>query len=119
MIELVAFDARSSVDDGFGNQVETWVEQFTCRAGYTHLRGGESVIAGRLEGRQPIVVRVRASAAARQVSPAWRMRDLRAGEWSGAGASAYWNGPAYAVRSIIPTADRLYLDIAVEGGVAP
>jgi hypothetical protein len=29
----------------FGNTVSIWVEKFTVRAAYVHLRGGEAVIA--------------------------------------------------------------------------
>jgi len=45
------------------------------------------------------------------------MRDARKGEWSGDGAQ-FWTGPVYAIRSIIETKDRMYLDLMVEGGVA-
>lgn len=118
LVERVAFDRRETSDDGFGNQVESWSQRLTCYAGFTALRGGESVIAGRLEGRQPIIVRVRASSATRQIGPDWRMRNLRAGQWEADAGGSYWTGPVYAVRSIIPTPDRQWLDVLVESGVA-
>lgn len=118
LFEKVAFDERANSSDGSGNAEEDFVEQFECRAGFTFLRGGEAVIAGRLEGRQPIVVRVRASSNTRQIQPAWRMRNLRNGEWAGGSGAEYWDGPIYAVRSVVPTENRMFLDVMVESGVA-
>lgn len=114
LIEHVAFDGRQEVDDGMGNFVGKFVEALQCRAAFVYLRGTETVIAARLEGRQPIVVRVRRSSKTNQIDHDWQMRDLRDGAWDG----DRWTGPVFAVRSIIPTEDRLYLDIAVERGVA-
>jgi hypothetical protein len=118
--EKVAFDERANQSDGYGNEEGDFVEQFQRRAGFTFLRGGETVIAGRLEGRQPIVVRVRADSSTRRIQPDWRMRDLRNGSWQGAsGEPLYWAGPVYAVRSVAPVDDgRMFLDVTVEGGVA-
>lgn len=118
LFERVAFDVRQKVSDGHGNHEGEFVEIFQCRAGFTYLRGTESVIAARLEGRQPIVVRVRSSTDARQIDHDWRMRDLRDGSWAGSSGEEYWDGPVFAVRSVIPTEDRRWLDITVERGVA-
>ncbi|MFZ2869849.1 head-tail adaptor protein [Zavarzinia sp.] len=118
LVERVAFDQRDVADDGFGNRVESWSQRLTCYAGFTALRGGEGVIAGRLEGRQPIIVRVRAWSTTRQIGADWRMRDLRAGDWAADSSGSYWSGPVYAVRSVIPTPDRQWLDVMVESGVA-
>ena len=103
--EHVAFDERATVSDGYGNETGDFAEVFRCRAGFTFLRGGEAVIASRLEGRQPVVVRVRSTTETRLIEPDWRMRDVRTGD-------------VYAVRSIAPTADRMWLDVMVEKGVA-
>ena len=119
LYEHVAFDRREQIDDGHGNYEEDFVQVVDCRAGFTFLRGGEGVIAGRLEGRQPIVVRVRASSETRQIDSGWRMRNLRNGQWQGSSGDDYWDGPIYAVRSVIPTEDRLWVDVTVESGVAP
>lgn len=119
LYERVAFDSRAGVDDGAGNHEGDFVERFVRRAGFTFLRGTESVIAARLEGRQPIVVRVRACSQTRQIDAGWRMRDLRNGEWVGSDPDVYWSGLAYAVRSVIPSEDRQWIDVTVESGVAP
>lgn len=116
--EHVAFDRRDQVEDGHGNYEDVFIQIFDCHAGFTYLRAGESVIAGRLEGRQPIIVRVRSSSNTRQIEPAWRMRDLRKGQWQGPSGEDYWDGPIYAVRSVIPTEDRMFIDVTVESGVA-
>jgi head-tail adaptor len=105
LYEHVAFDERQMVSDGHGNVEGEFVQVFQCRAGFTFLRGSESVIAARLEGRQPIVVRVRASSQSKQIEPDWRMRDVR-------------TGAAYAVQSVAATPDRQWLDILVSSGVA-
>ncbi|MGM4909124.1 head-tail adaptor protein [Rhizobium sp. 768_B6_N1_8] len=117
LYERVAFDERATVQDGYGNEQASFVERFQCRAGFTPLRGGETVIASRLQGRQPIVVRIRASRQSRMITPDWRMRDARNGEWAGDDVQ-YWTGPIYAIRSIIETDDRMFLDLMVESGVA-
>lgn len=116
LYERVAFDERAQVSDGEGNYEDDFVEQFVCRAGFTYLRGTEAVIAGRLEGRQPIVVRVRRNNKTKEIKADWRMRDTRNGEWLGESGEEYWSGPEYAVRSAIPTEDRQFIDVLVESG---
>jgi hypothetical protein len=118
LYEKVAFDERATQSDGYGNGQGNFVEQFQRRAGFTYMRGGETVLASRLEGRQPIVVRVRRDSDTLKIQPDWRMRDARNGAWQGADDERYWTGPTYAVRSIIATEDRQFLDIMVESGVA-
>lgn len=105
--ERVAWDRRATGDDGFGNETGAFVEEFTSRADFTHLRGGESVLAARLAGRQPVVVRVRSSSNSRAIAPDWRMRDLR-------------TGISYAVRSAAPAenVEGYWIDVLVESGVA-
>ena len=101
----VAFDKRVEIDDGAGNTVGEWQEQFQCRAGYTHLRGGESVMADRLQGQHTQVIFVRRSSASRQVTTDWRVRDVR-------------DGKSFNIRDITPTDDRLWLDFLCQSGVA-
>lgn len=99
----VAFDERQQIDDGYGNFKGAFVEVFTCWAAFTYLRGTEAVIAARLQGRQPLIVRVRLTTQTERVDHDWQMRH---------------GADVYAVRSVIPTEDRRWLDIAVERGVA-
>lgn len=101
----VAFDKRAEVDDGYGNTVSDWQEQFQCRAAYRHLRGGESVMAGRLQGKHTQVIIVRASSQTRQVTTDWRVRDVRTGE-------------AFNIRDVTHETDRMWISFLVERGVA-
>lgn len=101
----VALDKRSTTSDGAGGTTTAFTEQFVVSAAYTHLKGGEGVVAARLEGRHLQVVRVRASSTTRQVTTDWRVRDRR-------------TGAVFNVRDITPTEDRAFLDFLCEGGVA-
>ena len=105
LIEDVAFDELNDVDDGYGNRQQEFVEKFRTRAGFTWLRGGEAIQAARLEGLQPLLVRVRVSADTSRIRPDWRMRDARSGE-------------VYSIRAISHSLDRGYLDILVQSGAA-
>lgn len=106
MAYAVAFDAPVSSADGFGGTEAGWAEQFNCRAAMRFLRGGETVQAARLTGRQPVVVTIWTSQAARNVTTDWRMRDTR-------------SDVVYNIRSIIPSGDRSTLELTCESGVAP
>lgn len=104
MTYLVHFDKRAEVDDGYGNTESGWVEQFRANAELTFLRGTETVMAGRLAGRQTAVMRVRSHEKSRLVTPEYRAVDAR-------------TGTEYAIRGATPTDDRLYIELLVESGV--
>lgn len=108
LFEKVAFDAPLDVPDGHGG-VEVGWDTDNCvnsRADFRYLRGGETVQAARLQGKQPVVVTVPNCEDARAITPGWRMRDLRA-------------ATIYNVRSgPVPSDDRRYLEFTVESGVA-
>ena len=105
MRERVSLDRRIETNpdapNDFGNVVADWQEQGEVWAEFIHLRGGEAVIAGRLSGRHPVVVRVRSSALTRSVTTDWRIRDAR-------------RGTEYAVRDI--TTGLAMIDILCESG---
>jgi head-tail adaptor len=76
--EKLLFQRRAVVDDGMGNeQAGDWETQFTAAADLIPLRGGEPVIAARLAGVQPFVIRTRSCVTARAVTTAWRAVDAR------------------------------------------
>lgn len=77
--ERVAFDRRAAADDGYGNQVSSWEEQFVVWARVQPLKGGEGVQAARLAGTQPVIIRVRQSSNTIQITSDWRARDARKG----------------------------------------
>ncbi len=103
--EAVSFDEPTPSSDGQGGSEEGWTPSHTCRANFLYLRGGEIVLQGRLAGRQPVVVTIRNCSAARLIEPDWRMRDTR-------------RDLVYNVRSIVPSTDRLYLELTCERGVS-
>ena len=77
--ERVAFDRRVEIDDGAGNTVGEFVEQFAVAARVMPLKGSEAVQAARLAGRQPVVITIRMCRQAREIGPEWRARNTRTG----------------------------------------
>ncbi|RAZ75835.1 phage head closure protein [Mesorhizobium atlanticum] len=102
----VAFDKKGAASDGAGGTTTAFTEQFSCRAAYVHLRGGESVQAARLQGQHPQVIRVRSSSHTRGVTTDWRIRDKRTGD-------------VFNIRDITPGLDRQFIDFLCQKGVAP
>ena len=82
-----------------------WMAQFTVRAAYRHLRGGEDVMAGRLQGRHTQVITVRASSQTRQITAGWRLVDAR-------------DGTVFNVRDVTQETDRMWISLLCERGVA-
>lgn len=103
--ERFAFDSRSTVSDGAGNRVGDWNEQFVVAAQRGFLRGGESVMASRLQGRSPAVLTIWSSNDARRITTDWRCRDTRTGE-------------EFNIRAVTPRQTNDFLDLLVEAGVA-
>lgn len=104
LIDKVTFINVSEVPDAHGgfDKVET---TFTTRAHIRYLRGGETVQASRLEGKQPAVVTVRRHSQTLQITPETVMKDAR-------------RGTIFNVRAVVPTLDRQYIEITAESGVA-
>lgn len=101
----VALLKRIEQDDGMGNTVSDFVEQFQTRAEFIHLRGGESVLAGRLQGKHTLVVRVRNSSNTRLISTDWMLRDVRTGK-------------SFNIRDIEHEVNRQFISLTCESGVA-
>jgi SPP1 family predicted phage head-tail adaptor len=105
----IAFDAPVVGDDGHGGEVNGWTsddDAVKVSAHIRYLRGGETVQAERLAGRQPAVITVRRSSQTRLIDTSWRVRDAQSGD-------------IYNIRSgPVPSDDRLYLEFTVESGVA-
>lgn len=108
MHQRIHFQKRSIVDDSYGNEVAGPFETvFTTSAELIPLRGGEPVQAARLVGVQPYTVRIRSCAAAREVTPSWRIVDAR-------NASRVMN-----IRTVTnPDQKNAWLDLLVDDGVA-
>ena len=101
----VIFDSPSASSDDAGGTVSGWSAEFSVRASYRRLRGGETVLAARLSGAQPTIIPVRASSQTKMLQPSWRGRDAGTGE-------------VFNIRAIVRTDDRAYLEITAESGVA-
>jgi len=109
LFHKVAFLKREMVNPDypydFGNVVGVWVKQFTCRAEFVHLRGSETVMAGRLQGRHTQIIRVRRSSNTETIGRDWAVRDTA-------------TDTAFNIRDITPSNDRAFLDVLAESGVA-
>lgn len=105
--ERVAFEQRAVVDDGYGNDTAgEFAEAFRVAARIKPARGGETIQAERLAGRQPVVITVRCSNATRRVTTDWRVRDVR-------------KDVVYNIRSIANPDERgAYFDMECEAGVS-
>lgn len=106
LVESIAFDKRTAVDDGFGNVTAgPFVEQFKTRAEFIVLKGGtEAVMQARLESHPSIIVRVYRSSFTLSVREDWQARDVR-------------RGTIYNVRSIVNDNSRAVIDILCEANV--
>lgn len=71
-----AFSSRETVETDMGGTQDEWVAQFIEWAAVKHLRGGESVMQARLASRNPVIITVRNSARARQITSEWQV-ELR------------------------------------------
>ena len=67
------------VDDGYGNIVGSWEDQFTVWAGIQFMRGSETVMAARLSARQPAIMTIRNSYQARTILPSDRAKNALTG----------------------------------------
>jgi head-tail adaptor len=102
------FSVRSApVEDGFGNTIAgEFIPQFEAWCGLTFLKGSETVLASRLEGRSPVVITMRSSINARRITHEWRATNLK-------------TGVVFEIKEQPrPTEDRAYLEMLAESGVA-
>src|SRR5262245_46537628 len=106
LIELVAFDKREAIDDGYGNTISgDWQEQFQAHAAFTQLRASETVMAGRLESHAAIIMQIRINDQTKQIGTDWQARDVRRGD-------------AYNIRDIHADLARAHFELLAERDVA-
>ena len=74
------FESPQRRDDGLGDTVVVWQEEFIVSAEVFSRMGGEAVLAARLTGAQPVEITVRRSERTRRISSDWRAVDTRSGE---------------------------------------
>lgn len=109
MTERVVFEAQTMVNPDapadYGNTVSVWAPMFERRAEYIHLRGGETVMAGRLEGRHIQIIRVWSDAQTRAITTDQRARDARTGD-------------EFNIRDVTHDVGRTIIDLLCERGEA-
>lgn len=109
LLEKVAFDYRVQEPNVTGGVETAWsldADAYKCRARFKYLRGTETVIAARLSGVQPVVVKIRRNERSAAITPAWRMRDRT-------------TGAVFAIKSIIPSENRRYFELTCNRGETP
>lgn len=80
LLDKVTFERKKKLGDTYGNEVTgPWEAQFTRSAEIRPLRGGETVLAARLSGTQPVLIIVRYDSQTRTITPDWRAVDAREG----------------------------------------
>lgn len=98
------FERSKRADDGGGGAAITWIPAWSCWGSIQPERGREVLAAGRLESSNGAVIRIRSSAAAREIDASYRVKD---------------GDDIYVVRSIInPDQRGRFLDLVCEKGVA-
>lgn len=109
----VTFQARSQIDDGYGNPVTgPWTDQYSCAARLQPIYGNrltvEGVAQARLSSQQPYNLIVRDCAQARAVRPDWQVVDARD------------TSRVFAIKTIVdPTEKGGWLEmLVVEGGAS-
>lgn len=107
----ITFQQPTLVSDGYGGQQDGWEDVFTYPARMMPLKGGEGVMAGRLQGTQPYFCAIRSSTDSRQVTPAWRAYDARRG-LDGEGNPVR----PYNITSVTETEDRAWIEVLVTAG---
>lgn len=100
------YQKRTQQADGYGNFQGGWQTQFTLWTQRSFLRGGETVMAARLQGRQPGILKIRSSPEANQITTDWRAVNVD-------DETEVWN-----IRSVQPSNRRDEIEFLAERGVA-
>lgn len=104
--ESIHLQARTEIDDGYGNVTTGPFEtRLTFPARIRVLKGSETVLAGRLAGTQTVVITGRYHPGLATVDNAWRAVDAR-------------RGTVFNIRSITPSERGDFFDILAQSGVA-
>lgn len=72
----VRFDKQVEQNDPAGGSMAVWREQFNRAAEISPLQGGESVMAQRLTGTQPVLIKVRFDSLTRTIEESWRAVEI-------------------------------------------
>lgn len=104
--EVIEMQTREEGDDGYGNPtVGDWATFWSAPARIQILRGSETVMAGRLGGKQTVAITMRWQAEFATLDTGWRAKNGRSGE-------------IYNIRSIEPDERKSFVNVLAETGVA-
>lgn len=92
----VRFERRAA--DANGDLIGAWRTLFETRARLQNIRGGETVMAERLEGNQPVIITIHWQSAAASLTTADRVVDARSGQ-------------IYDIKNITPDEWRKWVDV--------
>ncbi|WP_312529933.1 phage head closure protein [Paracoccus sp. (in: a-proteobacteria)] len=73
LTKRATFQRPHKEKDADGKVIHTYPEAFTAWVNLKPLRGGESVMASRMQSRSPAIVTFRSSTQARAVTSEWRV----------------------------------------------
>ena len=100
----VAVQQPQFIDDGYGNSLAGWDTRFMRWCNVRYLRGSETVMAARLQARQPVLVTIRRDSETATITPEWRL---------------VIDGRSYNIREHLRPTDNLgHFEFLCEGGVA-
>lgn len=105
--DRLRFEKRAATQDEYGNAVTgEFASQFIRSVQIMPLKGGEDVIASRLQGTQPVIIIARFDTMTRTVTPEWRAVHVA-------------DGTVYAIRTAVDM-DRKHqwIEMMAEAGVA-
>src|SRR5690606_27991555 len=77
--DRVSLEKQEEIDDGYGGVTGQWVVQFERDACILLSKGGETVIASRLQSIQPALIIVRFDAETSTITADWRLIETRSG----------------------------------------
>lgn len=104
----VRFERRGL--DANGDPLGAWEEHCTVWTHVKWLRGGETAIAGRLEGRQPVALVIRTSTQSREITTAFRAVTV-----SGRDVTP---GAKLNIKAVSPNPQAGFIDVLAELGGA-
>lgn len=92
--------------DANGDPGGPWEDRHTVWAQMVWLRGSESAVQQRLEGKQPVAIVVRSSTQTRAITTAWRAVNARCRDQE------------FNIVAVSPAKERGFLDILAQRGGA-
>lgn len=102
LTKRASFQRPVKIRDDDGNPIMSYPTVFVAWVNLKQLRGGESVLAARMQSKAPAIVTFRASSQAREVTSEWRV---------------VIDGRIYAAKEDPrETQDRAYLEMLAEAG---